>query len=227
MITTLLPALGLGFLVGFRHAFEPDHLAAVTTMASHEHGVARAARLGVAWGIGHTLSVGLVAVVLVTLGVHVPERFHTVAELGVALMLIVLGVGTLVADLRRPRRIHDVKDAGRHDQNTIGTHIKESRAFTGNPRALGFGILHGLAGSGAVIVLAVAAATDQRTQLSYLGAFGVGSIAGMAMVSALSGATAGLVGRTHAPALRYVRWGAAGLSAVVGVMLGTEVLQSW
>ncbi|MBL0938638.1 MAG: hypothetical protein IBJ03_07075 [Gemmatimonadaceae bacterium] len=236
MIATLLPALGLGFLVGFRHAFEPDHLAAVTTMASHERGVARAAKLGVAWGIGHTISVGLVATILVILGVNVPERFHTVAELGVAVMLIVLGMGTLIADVRRHRGAHGVSHGHAHATNAAHQHVQVASGtsglrvggvLAGHPRALGFGILHGLAGSGAVIVLAIAAATEQRTQLGYLLTFGIGSIAGMAIVSALSGATVGWVGRSNTTALRYVRMGAASLSAIVGVMLGTEVLRGW
>lgn len=93
----MLTFVGVGFLVGFRHAFEPDHLAAVTTLATRGRGLGHAARLGVAWGIGHTASVAIVAVALIVLGVHVPDRFYRIAEMGVALLLVLLGVSTLWA----------------------------------------------------------------------------------------------------------------------------------
>src|SRR6187431_141542 len=99
----LLPAIGIGFVVGFRHAFEPDHLAAVTTLATRERSLSLAARLGLAWGVGHTLAVAVVATALIVLGVQVPERFYHTAELCVAALLIVLGVGTLIAEARRHR----------------------------------------------------------------------------------------------------------------------------
>jgi hypothetical protein len=217
----LLPALGIGFVVGFRHAFEPDHLAAVTTLATTEGGMSHAARLGVAWGVGHTASVAVVAVALIVLGIRVPERFYAVAELGVAALLITLGIGTLLVEARRHRRALGVPHAAAHEHHHPHRHPAPLRTAS---RALGFGLAHGLAGSGAVVVLLVAASPHPRTQFSYLVAFGIGTIVGMSLVSFLTGRATGAVARRHTAVARYVRLGAAGVSAVIGVMLGAEVI---
>ncbi len=217
----LLPALGIGFVVGFRHAFEPDHLAAVTTLATREGGMSHAARLGVAWGIGHTASVALVAVALILLGIRVPERFYSTAELGVAALLIVLGVGSLLVEARRHRHALGGPHHHAHSHHHSHEHTAEVRTAS---RALGFGLAHGLAGSGAVVVLLVAASRDVGEQFAYLLTFGVGTIVGMSLVSFLTGTATGAVSKRNASAARYVRLGAAAMSVVVGLSLGAGVL---
>lgn len=227
MIDMLLPAAGIGFVVGFRHAFEPDHLAAVTTLATREHGLTRTARLGVAWGVGHTFSVAIVASALIVLGVHVPERFYHTAELGVAALLITLGVGSLLIEARRHRAAFGGTHATAHAHHAAHAHPHLHAPTIRTPwRALGFGIAHGLAGSGAVVVLLVAASTRLAEQVSYLAAFGVGTMAGMSLVSWLTGAAAGAVSRRHANAATWVRVAAACVSVVVGVSLGAGVIRS-
>lgn len=221
MTELLLPALGIGFVVGFRHAFEPDHLAAVTTLATREGGMSHAARLGVAWGVGHTLSVAAVAVALIVLGIRVPERFYSTAELGVASLLITLGVGSLLVEARRHRRALGAPHLQAHTHHHSHVHQAEVRTAS---RALGFGLAHGLAGSGAVVVLLVAASRDVREQFAYLLTFGVGTMVGMSLVSFLTGSATGAMTRRNANAARYVRLGAACFSCVIGVLLGLEVL---
>ncbi len=221
MSVALLPALAVGFVVGFRHAFEPDHLAAVTTLATRERGWSHAARLGVAWGIGHTASVALVALVLIVLGIHVPERFFATAELGVAVLLVGLGVGGIAMEWRRHRTGLGAGHALAHANHQAHAHPAAVRT---SASALGFGVAHGLAGSGAVIVLLVAASSRRDEQLGYLLAFGVGTIAGMGLVSLLTGAVTGVVGRRHAGAARWVRLGASVASIAIGLLLGAEVL---
>jgi high-affinity nickel-transport protein len=221
MTLALLPAVGIGFVVGFRHAFEPDHLAAVTTLATRERGWTDAARLGVAWGVGHTASLALVALVLIVLGVHIPERFFATAELGVAVLLVVLGVGGIVLEWRRHRATLGASHAQAHALHLPHAHPASVRTASS---ALGFGIAHGLAGSGAVIVLLVAASSRRDEQLGYLLAFGVGTIAGMGLVSLLTGAVTGAVRRRHAGAARWVRIGASVASIAIGLLLGVEVL---
>lgn len=223
MFQPLLPAVGIGFLVGFRHAFEPDHLAAVTTLATRERGLTHAARLGVAWGIGHTFSVALVAAALIILGVHVPERFYHTAELGVAALLILLGVGTIVVEARRHRRAFGHSHAHAHAHHAPHAHPATVRSASG---ALVFGLAHGLAGSGAVVVLLVAASSRLEEQVSYLAAFGVGTIAGMSLVSLLTGVAAGAVSRRSTIAAHWVRIGAACVSVVIGTLLGADVLRA-
>jgi sulfite exporter TauE/SafE len=223
MIELLLPAAGIGFVVGFRHAFEPDHLAAVTTLATRERGHSRAARLGLAWGLGHTLSVALVATVLIVLGIRVPEQFYHTAELGVALLLIALGVGAIIAESRRHRRSLGAPHDHAHAVEAAHVHPDAVRSAS---RAAVFGVAHGLAGSGAVVVLLVAASSRLAEQISYLAAFGIGTIAGMSLVSLLTGAAAVAVADRHRRAAQWVRVGAASLSVIIGVLLGADVLGS-
>lgn len=216
----ILSFIGVGFLLGFRHAFEPDHLAAVTTLATRDRGWSHAATLGVAWGTGHTASIAVVAVALIVLGVHVPEAFYRTAEMGVAVLLILLGVSTLFAEARRHRATLGASHASAHRAHVAHSHDPHVRSVA---RSLWFGVAHGLAGSGAVVVLLVAAASTVRGQLGYLAAFGVGTVVGMSMVSLLTGAVSGIASARNVRVAQHIRVGAALASSVVGVMLGWSV----
>ncbi len=218
---SLLSIVGVGFLVGFRHAFEPDHLAAVTTLATRERGISHAARLGVAWGTGHTASLLAVAALLMVMGVHVPPAFYRWAELGVAILLLSLGFTTLAAEARRHLAQLDASHALAHAHHKAHSHPESIRTLR---RSFAFGIAHGLAGSGAVIVILVASATSWHSQLGYLLAFGVGTIAGMSLVSVITGAFTGAAAAKSLRLTTRIRIGAALASAVVGVWLGANVL---
>lgn len=217
----LFAFVGIGFLVGFRHAFEPDHLAAVSMFATRERGLRSAAALGLAWGAGHTASVAVVAVLISLLGVRIPSAFYAASELVVAAMLIVIGVSTLVSEARRHRKVLGDAHAIAHSAHVAHVHPERIRNARG---AFGFGIAHGLAGSGAVIVLLVAAATTVREQFAYLLAFGLGTVGGMTVVSVLVSGLAGIaVGRSGHWAMR-VRLAAAAASTTVGLLLGWSVI---
>lgn len=224
MIELLHPAFAIGLLVGFRHAFEPDHLAAVTTLATRERGLASAARLGLAWGAGHTASVAVVATLLIVLRIHVPERFYRAAELLVAALLVLLGVGTILSEMREHRRALGAPHAHAHAGRVPHQHPPTMRSAM---RALGFGVAHGLAGSGAIVVLLVAASSRVSEQATYLTAFGLGTIVGMCAVSWLTGATAGSIARTHRLATSVMRVSAACVSIGVGGMLGVATIGPW
>src|SRR5438093_2936666 len=94
MAPSIVAVLTIGGLLGLRHAFEPDHLAAVSTLSTRPGGrrLWRAARLGLIWGLGHTVTVGVVALLIIALGVRLPARFWPAAELLVAGLLILLGM---------------------------------------------------------------------------------------------------------------------------------------
>jgi len=221
MISGLFAFIGIGFLIGFRHAFEPDHLAAVSMLATRERGWLTSARLGLAWGAGHTGSVAIVALIIIVLGIRVPESMFSMFELLVAAMLIFLGVSTLVAEARRHRRVLGDAHAHAHHDHAAHVHPERIRNVRG---AFGFGVAHGLAGSGAVIVLLVAAATSVREQFTYLFAFGVGTVGGMCVVSLVVSGMAGLAVSRSKHWAMGIRVLAATASMVVGVMLGWSVL---
>src|SRR2546426_11550278 len=107
MTPNLVAIVAVGGLLGVRHAFEPDHLAAVSTLATRP--AARlwsAARLGLVWGLGHTATVGVVALLIIALGVRLPARFWPAAELVVAGVALLLGGGGILGSLRRRRPMH-------------------------------------------------------------------------------------------------------------------------
>src|SRR5467141_3732528 len=223
----LLALAGLGLLLGFRHAFEPDHLAAVSTLATRQGRLLDACRLGLAWALGHTASVGLVVGAIILFGLHLPDRLWPAADLLVALLLIGLG-GTVIlryAPGQWHLHVHS-HAAGPHLH--LHSHAQGSAHEHAHPqgdarRSLGFGLLHGLAGSAAILVLLVAAAPTRAAQLTYFAAFARGTMVGMLAVSFC---LAGLVrvasgqGAKWATALHL---GSAVASVVVGVVLAGRV----
>src|SRR3989449_10020080 len=170
MAPSIVAVLAIGGLLGFRHAFEPDHLAAVSTLATRP--AARlwsAARLGLIWGLGHTVTVGAVALLLIVLGVRLPDRFWPAAELLVAGLLILLGAVVIWRYVRGRWHMHA------HAHTTAAPHFHlhshagdpshgHSHAVVDARRSLGFGIAHGLAGSGAIAALLVAAVPDTMSR---------------------------------------------------------------
>lgn len=204
-------AILLGLLVGARHAFEPDHLAAVSTLVSTER---NPSVIGLLWGLGHTISLLAVGVVLVVVDAALPARLGVAFELAVAAMLVILGARAVFRGLRNidghagvhrhQAIVHS--HAGAHDHVHVG-----ARAFAWRP--LTIGLVHGLAGSGALTALAFAELPSTAARVVYMLLFGVGSIAGMAVATGVVG---GLIGRiTHRRSLDVVT-GAA--SCVCGVL---------
>jgi hypothetical protein len=157
-----------GLALGVRHAFEPDHLAAVSTLVAERPGARRGLFLGAAWGVGHTLALFVVATVLALLEVRLPARLADAFELLVAAMLVTLGVRAVVVGVRAQRA--DAKPALRFGR-----------------RSLAIGIVHGLAGSGALTALVLANLSSTGARLGYVALFGLGSIIGMALLSSFAG----------------------------------------
>jgi sulfite exporter TauE/SafE len=161
VLTALLSVLVLGFLLGMRHATDPDHVVAVTTIVSQQRSLARAARTGALWGLGHTATILLVGGAIILLKVQlsgIPPRLGLSLEFAVAVMLIVLGLLTLAGNDRR---------------------VAESTA-----RPITIGFVHGLAGSAAVATLPqVALIPNPMWAAGYLAVFGLGTIAGMLLIT--------------------------------------------
>jgi ABC-type nickel/cobalt efflux system permease component RcnA len=185
----------LGLLMGMRHALEADHLAAVASLATRSRGVRSTVLQGAVWGLGHTLTLGLVGGICVLLEAAVPERLARGLETAVGLML--LGLGAEVLWRMRRRRVH--VHVHRHDDGTVHLHAHRHRpAEAHDPghhhhphpqrfprRALAVGMVHGLAGSAALVLLALPGIGSSWLALAYVALFGIGSILGMAALSAV------------------------------------------
>jgi len=198
----MLSAALLGFLLGIRHAADPDHVAAIAALVARRRRIGFAARIGAAWGLGHSLTILAVGGVLVALRIAVEPRWTVGAELLVAAILVVLGIANLRA-LGRPREAHPrVETPHSHGSPTA-------------LRAFGVGIAHGLGGSAAVAILALAAMPTTQTAVAYLAVFGLGTVGGMVVLSLALGLPLLLAHR--APVI--TRWVLAG-SGVVSIGAG-------
>lgn len=177
-MTASLGGVLLGLLLGLRHAFEPDHLTAVSTLVVESRDPWRGVRLGAVWGLGHTLSLAIVGSLLLATGRVLPDRAAAGFELVVAAMLVVLGVRALARAVRGAGEVH------RHPDGTVHSH---GHRFSGRPLIVG--LIHGLAGSGAITALVFAELPTMASRIGYIVLFGLGSSAGMAIASGLAGAS--------------------------------------
>ena len=209
-VLELISSSGLGSLLGMRHALEPDHLAAVSTLVTGERSSFKAAFLGMCWGLGHTFALIAVGTLLVVLRAEMPVRVADAFELCVALMLVGLGLRAIYLAARQgpdgPAHVHHHGDTT-HVHHGAPAHVHIG-AWTLARRPLLVGAVHGLAGSGALTALVVATLPSTAARLTYMIVFGLGSTLGMA---ALSGALGWPLARAGSNR-RFAR----GLSLAVG-----------
>ena len=214
-MSSSLAGVLLGLMVGLRHAFEPDHLTAMATLVTETRDARRGAALGAMWGLGHTLSLIIVGAILIALGGLLPARIAAAFELAVSGALIVLGIRAVIRAWRHGRSgpLHEHRHGGRaHLHPGPAQHLHVAR-WTLAWRPLAVGLVHGLAGSGALTALVFAQLPTTAARLGYITVFGVGSIAGMAAASALVGASLGTLERGH----RWLVLAAGVTSIVLGI----------
>lgn len=204
-------AAALGFLLGLRHATDPDHVVAVTAIVARERGFARAARVGALWGIGHSLTVLVMGGLIIAFRITIPPRVGLGLEFAVALVLILLGFSAL-----RPM-----------NSAQAAVHESQRLARTGGWRPLGVGVIHGLAGSAAVALLVLAVIPETAWALAYLVVFGLGTIAGMTIVTWLVAAPAVYAMNSARHVVRFqrgIRLAAGTLSLLFGLFLAREIV---
>ena len=205
-MTGLLTIVALGFVLGMRHACDADHVVAVSTIVARHRSISGAALVGAVWGIGHTITIMFVGIGIIAFSVVIPARLGLSLEMAVGLMLIVMGVINLSGLTHRvfhrfgaaPASSTDWGDGPFHSHEHrhgelrhLHTHFhlfesdRHHRALGRFQmiRALGVGIVHGLAGSAAVALLVMSTIHNPFWSAIYLGVFGLGTIAGMMVIS--------------------------------------------
>ena len=197
---SMMAVLSIGLVFGLKHATEVDHVVAISTIVSRHKNVFHSALVGALWGAGHTASLLIVAVIVLTLRVAIPERVSSWFELGVAIMIVCLGVSALRRAMRKNAHVH----VHEHSHNGLAhTHIHFHENETKHEPApaprhshavshLGWkpvliGMMHGLAGSGALTLLVLTQISSSWIGFLYVATFGLGSIAGMLLMSGLIG----------------------------------------
>ena len=189
----------LGFLLGVRHAVDPDHVVAMSTIATRASSFRRAAGMGALWGIGHTLTILAVGGAIVLLKVAISPRMGLAMEFSVALMLILLGF-----------------------QNLVSARNGDSRAPS-SARPFVVGMVHGMAGSAAIVLLVLATVSDPLWALVYLALFGLGTVLGMVIVTASIALPASLAVARVRNARRWLTLASGVVSVVLGVFLASQL----
>ena len=186
--------LGLGLLLGMQHALEADHIAAVSSIAARRNRIGDIVKHGLTWGLGHTVTLFVFAGAAILAGRAIPETVAKPIEGAVGIMLIGLGAHVLWRLWRD--RVHFHRHG--HPDGTVHVHV-HSHATDDRPHAAalhvhehGFrwrtllvGLMHGMAGSAALLVLAATQASSPSAGLGYVALFGMGSMIGMGLLSAV------------------------------------------
>jgi ABC-type nickel/cobalt efflux system permease component RcnA len=210
-MTALFAIILLGFVLGMRHATDPDHVVAVTTIVSRERTMLHATLIGALWGLGHTFTILVVGAALILFKLTIPPRLALSMELCVAFMLILLGVLNLTGVLRRAVEWIAIRrlGPGAHSHYLLGrrmvhTHDEDGEAILMDSfsilgwtpewwkrlglfhilRPLVVGVVHGLAGSAAVALLVLTTISRPSWAIGYLLIFGLGTVAGMMLITA-------------------------------------------
>jgi len=183
MITDTIIMLGLGFLLGVEHAFEPDHIVAISSLISKEKNLKKTTILGAIWGAGHTTTLFLAGIIILTLKITIPETIALSLEFLVGLVIIFLGFYVIRDIIEKKKHIHKHTHNGR-----THTHIhshKGTDQHTHYHQSFSVGLIHGLAGSAALMLLILSTFNSLIIGIIYILLFGIGSMVGMAIVGGL------------------------------------------
>lgn len=227
MDASITAALTLGFILGLRHALDPDHLVAVSTIVSEHRSVARSSLIGTFWGLGHTASLLAVSCFILLLRTSISEHASLWLELPVSLMLIALGINTLWRTLRERgwqvhTHVHSHDEGGQHSHihlHTHDEHIHRHHLLRVGRRPFLVGMVHGVAGSAAITLAVVATIPSVALGLIYIAIFGIGSIGGMLLMSAMIGLPFALTARRFAVLNGGIRLLAGLFSVLFGLWL--------
>lgn len=246
-----LSIIALGFVLGMRHATDPDHVIAVTTIVSRQRKVGRAALTGAFWGIGHTLTIFVVGTVIILFGVVIPARVGLSMELSVGVMLVILGLINVAAFLRSlPAQQPETEGTAHSHPHTHGDYIhthSHSHEPESHPhrldktplalldrvfgkigayqqvRPLVIGIVHGLAGSAAVALLVLTAIRDPRWAVAYLLVFGLGTVAGMMLITMSIASAFRFLGKRHGNFPRQLGLASGLVSLAFGILIVYQI----
>lgn len=247
-LLTLLTILAVGFVLGMRHATDADHVIAVSTIVTREQKAGRAAIIGAAWGVGHTVTIFAVGSILILFRITLPPRVGLSMELAVGIMLIVLGLRNLRASFAWPLARRDDRTPSLH-YHAHGDYIHAHNSSPENPpshrhqetpvgrldrwfgrsslytmvRPLVIGIVHGLAGSAAIALLVLSTIPSARWAVFYLIIFGIGTILGMMLITLAMASTFSFGQKHFVNVGRHFEWAAGAISLVFGMFVTYQI----
>ncbi|MBA3335508.1 MAG: sulfite exporter TauE/SafE family protein [Acidobacteria bacterium] len=192
--TSTAAVLSLGFVLGLKHAVEADHLAAVSTIVTERRSLFSSAIVGGLWGLGHTISLFIAGVLVLLLDFQISEQTERALEFGVGIMLVLLGLNVLQKIVQGGTLHFHTHEHGK--KTHVHPHLHERgkendpeshHGLSISPRAVVIGMIHGLAGSAALMLLVIPTIDSTAMGLLYILIFGIGSIGGMMLMSFLVG----------------------------------------
>jgi high-affinity nickel permease len=215
-VSQAITVLGFGLLLGIEHALDADHVVAVSTITSENKSLKVSARVGSLWGIGHTLTLLLVGILVLGFKLTIPPRLALSLEFFVGIVLVFLGGAVLRNVFSQKVHIHEHQ----HDHLTHEhPHSSKEVAHEHRHRPLFIGMIHGLAGSSALMLLVLSTIPSFGLGILYIIVFGIGSIAGMLIISTLIGLPFVLTTQFY----RLNRWLRI-LAGCVSIILGVVIL---
>lgn len=183
--------LGAGFVLGLKHALDADHLAAMSTMVNRKKGIFGPPIIGAIWGLGHTTSLFVAGLIVVLLDVSIPDKLALAMEFGVAIMLIGLGLNLLRKVFFGGKlHAHEHAHSG-HEHTHPHVHNAEAEATDTHHQAIFdkrpyiIGLIHGMAGSAALMLLVLSTIDSRSIGILYIAIFGIGSVGGMLLMSSV------------------------------------------
>ncbi len=229
MDSSLLAAFSLGLLLGIQHALDPDHLIAVSTIVSEQRSFKWASLIGAFWGLGHTTTLFIVGLLVIGLRLTIPPKVAGGLELLVAAMLIILGVNVLRKTFGA-ERVHLHTHSHNPETHThfhVHDNPKQDHAhphpFKAMRRPFIVGMVHGLAGSAALMLLVLSTIESALGALLYIVIFGLGSVGGMLLLSGIISLPFVLTAQRFAAMNRSIRLVAGVASVIFGILLGWEI----
>lgn len=244
-MTGLLAIAVLGFFLGMRHATDPDHVIAISTIVARQQTTRHAALIGAVWGIGHTLTILLVGGAIILLGWVIPARVGLSMELSVGVMLMVLGIMNLtgiLGPIAEPLAHSHAHPHGDYVHTHAHGHDPEAHPHQPDQTPVGWldrhlaglgvyqvvrplvvGVVHGLAGSAAVALLVLTTIRDPGWGVLYLLVFGSGTVVGMMLITVALAVPLAYTGRRFARLNRGLRLASGLLSLGFGLFLAYRV----
>ena len=226
--TSTVALLGFGFLIGLKHATEADHMAAVSTIVSERKSLWSSTLVGGLWGLGHTISLVAAGIFVLVLNFQISENTERWLEFAVGAMLTLLGLNVLRKIVSGGKLHFHTHDHG--DQKHVHPHVHE-RNDAGHspihrskrsPRALLIGMVHGLAGSAALMLAIIPTIETKTLGLIYIAIFGLGSIGGMMIMSFLIGLPFYFAALKFERLNKVLQIAAGTLSVVLGLLIMYE-----
>lgn len=187
MSLSVASILGAGFLIGMKHALDADHVVAVSTIVSESKSLRKASTVGIKWGLGHTFTLFLVGLIVVVTGIRIPEKLTMSMEFIVGMVLVGLGISTIRGYYVKRVHVHNHDHDNTshlhfhyHDKTKKHEHEHKNKA---SRSSFLIGMVHGMAGSGALMLLVLGTISSTTVGLLYILVFGLGSTLGMLIVS--------------------------------------------